>query len=479
MAISKRAAVATAVALLLGAAGAAFGFSTVDVPTQSDAAVSVGAAPEVFIDDPDDVLSEQDEADMRAGIERMDRPQVVKRFHYMVFENNRENVLDTVEEYMRSTHPDEIGHDRMADGTMIIGVGLNPRQAFGYYGDDVAAELAIDYGQRDAAVLDEMKPHVSNGNIPAGLFMSAKLAMDTAAAEEYKLGNKQSERNVATGFGGAAGLTLGGIGGAGYIATRRRRERNLEQVRSDFESVMNHHADLAQRLPEIDVRANSLSSELADAELRKQWGEVRDQFLKNHEVINAPGGIGEVQISDDADALKNRRKLREAAQSIIYVSTAEDNINRLFNIEQGDPATRRAGLTDLREDVIQAKHTATDSGLKEDLERLERRIDELDGDPTSPAFLDDFVRVLGDYRLLLEQVREKEFSDVKEYTPLPSPAIYEPNYTYSGFTTFAIMDSWHETNLQEHQRQQQAESSSTTPGVSSSGFSSAGSSSRF
>ncbi|MCQ4623049.1 hypothetical protein KBP53_11070 [Corynebacterium genitalium ATCC 33030] len=42
MAISKRAAVATAVALLLGAAGAAFGFSTVDVPTQSDAAVSVG-----------------------------------------------------------------------------------------------------------------------------------------------------------------------------------------------------------------------------------------------------------------------------------------------------------------------------------------------------------------------------------------------------------------------------------------------------
>ena len=271
---------------------------------------------------------------------------------------------------MRSTHPDEIGHDRMADGTMIIGVGLNPRQAFGYYGDDVAAELAIDYGQRDAAVLDEMKPHVSNG-------------------------------------------------------------------------------------------------------------EVRDQFLKNHEVINAPGGIGEVQISDDADALKNRKKLREAAQSIIYVSTAEDNINRLFNIEQGDPATRRAGLTDLREDVIQAKHTATDSGLKEDLERLERRIDELDGDPASPAFLDDFVRVLGDYRLLLEQVREKEFSDVKEYTPLPSPAIYEPNYTYSGFTTFAIMDSWHETNLQEHQRQQQAESSSTTPGVSSSGFSSAGSSSRF
>ena len=152
MAISKRAAVATAVALLLGAAGAAFGFSTVDVPT------------------------------MRAGIERMDHPAVVKRFHYMVFEHNRENVLDTVEEYMRSTHPDEIGHDRMADGTMIIGVGLNPRQAFGYYGDDVAAELAIDYGQRDAAVLDEMKPRVSNGNIPAGLFMSAKLAMDTAAA---------------------------------------------------------------------------------------------------------------------------------------------------------------------------------------------------------------------------------------------------------------------------------------------------------
>lgn len=414
IAISKRAAVATAVALLLGAAGAAFGFSTVDVPA------------------------------MRAGIERMDHPEVVKRFHYMVFENNRENVLDTVEEYMRSTHPDEIGHDRMADGTMIIGVGLNPRQAFRYYGDDVAAELA----------------------------------MDTAAAEEYKLGNKQSERNVATGFGGAAGLTLGGIGGAGYIATRRRRERNLEQARSDFDSVMNHHADLAQRLPEIDVRANSLSSELADAELRKQWGEVRDQFLKNHEMINAPGGIGEVQISDDADALKNRKKLREAAQSIIYASTAEDNINRLFNLEQGDPATRRAGLTDLRDDVIQAKHTATNSGLKQDLERLERRIDELDGDPTSPVFLDDFVRVLGDYRLLLEQVREKEFSDVKEYTPLPSPAIYEPNYTYSGFTTFAIMDSWHETNIQEHQRQQQAESSSTTPGVSSSGFSSAGSSSR-
>lgn len=470
------------IAAALAAGGAAAGYATTDIPEADEVAVEQGVAPQVTIDDPDDVLSAEDEERMIKDAERLDTPAVVKDLHYMVFATNHENILDTVEEYVRDTYPEMIGNaenedNRFADGTMIIGVGLDPRKAFGYYGDDVAAQLKIDHGQRDYLVLDAMKPGVSDNNIPAGLFAAAKTALDTEAAANHTVEDAKSSRGDAMfglGFGGLGLGTAGAVTGFGISNSRRKK---IAQAREDYNAVTTEYASLAGRLNEIDIRANSVSSAFADAELRKQWGEVRDTFFGYHEAVSGAGGVGDIKIDDDKEALRNHKKLRKAAESVEHVSNAEDNINRLFEIEQGDAASRRTALTDLREDVIIARQKVKDGQLKRDLEQLGHRIDQLDHNPGSPTFVDDFVRILGDYRLLLDQVKKREFSDVKEYEPLRKPAIYDSGYNYYGYVPFVVMNDWHTSNVETHQSQ--TSSGGTSAGVASSGFSAAGSSSSF
>lgn len=479
---AKQIAAGIGIAAALAAAGATAGYASVDVPDSSGVTVEQGVAPQVTIDDPDDVLSPEDETRMAKDAERLDHPAVVKDLHYMVFAHNHENVFDSVEEYVRDTYPEMIGNadnedDRFADGTMIIGVGLDPRQAFAYYGDDVAAELHVDHGERDAQVLDAMKPGVRDGNIPAGLFASARTAMDAQAAADYVVNNAESDRTgMALGLG-AAGLGLGAVGSTATFGVANSRRKKIAQAREDYASITTEYSALASRLDQIDIRANSVSSSFADAELRKQWQEVRDRFFSYHDTVSGAGGIGEIRIDDDKEALRNHKKLRTAAESVEHVSNAEDNINRLFEIEQGDAGSRRAALTDIRSDVMEAKHKVKNKGLVSDLELLEQRINQLDANPSSPTFLDDFVRVLGDYRVLLGEVKRREFSDVKEYTPLRQPAIYDSGYNYYGYVPFVVMSDWHSENVQTHE--QQTSGGGTSAGVASSGFSAAGSSSSF
>ena len=467
-------------AALLGFGGAGLTYALMDAPDASQFAVEVGQAPQVIIDDPQDVLSPEDEERMMRDAERLDHPAVVQELHYLVFAENHENVFDSVEEYVRDTYPELIGSDddRFAPGTAIVGVGLNPRQAFAYYGDDVAAQLQVDKGQRDEEVLEAMKPGVRDGNIPAGLFAAAKTAFDVEAAQQYGYDRVKGDREGAAIGAGAAGAGVATAVGAGTGISASRRRRRLEQARADYKAVTGEYAALSGRLDEVDIRANSLSSAFADVEMRKEWAEVRDRFLDYHEVVSGAGGIGEIDINDDKQALKNHKKLREAAESVEHVSNAEDNINRMFKIENGDAAARRAGLTDLREDVIAARVGVSRSTLREALADLEERIDWLDANPEAPNFMDEFVRVLGDYRLLLDQVKKEEFSDVKEYTPLHRPAVYERDYFFPGYVTYVSMNNWHADNVQAHERAQSS-SSGTTAGVSSSGFTAAGSSSSF
>lgn len=479
---SKQLLAGIGVTAALAAGGAATGYAITDIPEPDQVVVEQGAAAEVTIDDPDDVLSPEDEARMLKDAQRLDTPAVVKDLHYMVFATNHENVFDSVEEYVRDNYPEMIGNadnedNRFADGAMIIGVGLDPRQAFAYYGDDVANQLQVDYGQRDEEVVEAMKPGVRDGNIPAGLFASARVAMDTQAAADFQISDAKDERvgvMMGLGFGG---LGLGTAGTATGIGIANSRRKKIQQAREDYRSITTEYATLAGRLDQIDIRANSVSSSFADAELRKQWNEVRDTFFGYHDAVSGAGGIGDIQIDDDKAALRNHKKLRKAAESVEHVSNAEDNINRLFDIEQGDPSTRRAALTDIRKDVIEAKHQVKDKELSRDLALLEDRINQLDANPASLSFVDDFVRVLGDYRLLLDEVKRREFSDVKEYEPLHKPAIYDNSYTYYGYVPFVVMNDWHTSNVEAHEAH--TSSSSTSPGVASSGFSAAGSSSSF
>ena len=126
--------------------GAALGIATtydsperahyqIDAPTHSNLALR--------IHNPDGVLTADDERILERDAARLEVPGVVKQLHYIVFADNDDNVNDTVENYLRDHHPELIGDDSFADGTLFVGVGLNPRQAFIFAGDDVAELLEL------------------------------------------------------------------------------------------------------------------------------------------------------------------------------------------------------------------------------------------------------------------------------------------------------------------------------------------------
>lgn len=114
--------------------------------------------------------------------------------------------------------------------------------------------------------------------------------------------------------------------------------------------------------------------------------------------------------------------------------------------------------------------------LREELDGLLRQIEALDANPTSPTFVADFTRMLGDYRVILDEVKKKQFSDVKEREKLTVPAVYDSGFWYSGYVPYAHLSTWHDSNVQAAQ---DASSGGGSSSVSSSGFSAGGGSSSF
>lgn len=171
----------------------------------------------VEIDDPQDVLSAEDEARMRRDAERLEMPGVVTGLYYVVFEENEDNVLDSLEEHVREHRPGLIApdDDHYSDGALIVGVGLDPRNAFVGCGNDVCDALHLWRGTALDAALDAMKPGVEDGDIPA---LKRRLYDDAV-----------SDRTAA---GIGAGVGAGAVTGGRRRFPRPRAARPQEEGRT-------------------------------------------------------------------------------------------------------------------------------------------------------------------------------------------------------------------------------------------------------
>jgi len=460
---------------LLGLGGGALGYASTEVPDAADSHIATQAEmPEVMVSDPGDVLTPEDEARLKRDAERLDRPDTVKTLHYIALTENRDNVNDSVENFLRDNFPDQIGNKKYADGVLIVGTDVVGRHNFIVAGEDVADQLYIRKDQRLGDALEAMKPGLRDNNIPGGFFAGANVATDIEAAQNYPVERAESEQgNTTVGYGLAAGAA--GLAGGSMTAIRRnKRRKQIAQAREDHAIVANEFTGLSQRLDELDIRANSVSSAFADTELREQWEEVRDRFLGLHNVT-------QLGVDTDRQAWENHEALEEAAATVTDTGHAEENINRLFNAERGDVATRRSILLDIRTDAQNARREVKDEEIKRDLQALEDRIEELDRNAAAPDFIDQFVILLRDYSTLLDEVKRREFSDVPEHTQLDSPTITQPGFIYGTYVPYVHMSSWHSSNVAaEQQAQSSASSSSSSINTSySSGFSGAGGSSSY
>ena len=478
------------VSLLMGALGGgalAGGVgAAIDAPQRADFEVASTAEMEITstfsteVHNPEGVLSADDEARLERDAERIDAPAVVEQLHYMVFEENDDNVNDTVEEYLRDNRPDLIGDDYFADGVLIVGVGLDPRQAFIFAGEDVAEALDLRDSSHLDDALDAIKPGVKDNNIPAGLFAGANAATDISTLAEDRYNDAVGDRiaaMVGSGIGGGGAIFATGLG---VGASRRSKAKKITQARAEMSLVGKEYGQLAARLDQVDIRAHSLTSPFANATMRSEWEEVRDRFFNIHDQVDSLGNL----TSQDSDKqfYENADKIHEAALTTRKVSYAEENIDKLYRLEHGDDVVRRTELHALRDDVVEAQVALDDakSGLYRELQNLRERADSMMNSTQSPDFLDQYVILLGDYRTALEQLRKQKFNDLdeSENTALTAPGITSPDYRvgygYNNFVPFWALSSWHSTNSAA----QSSGGSSANTGFSS-GFSGAGGSSSF
>ena len=468
--------------LLVGALGAGGVLAAIDAPDKADFAIeSSQSTVKTDIMDPDDVLSPQDEERMLRDVSRINAPAAVTGLHYMVFATNHDNVNDSVEEYLRDNHPELIGDDKFADGQVFVGVGLDPRRAFVFAGEDVADLLDLRKGDSHLEdSIEEIKPGVRDNNIPAGLFKGASTAIDVDRAAEAQYDSSAGNRiGGAVGAGMGAGA-LGAVGAGTVTGLRRSRQKQVMKARENWDYVSQTYTDTAQRLQAIDVQAHSLRSGLLDQRLRDDWDTLRDEFLGLDRTV----GSFMTMTADSPDSLYRERadEIQQARQACERVETAEENIDKLHRIEHADAEARRYALYDLGKDLSQASYVATDldSNLAQEAKRLEANAMELAQQPTRPDFMERYMALL-DRTSGLSQYLQQQLQKKNKAEQLPErPHLYDSGFYvgvgYNGFVPFSAVHSWDSDATAANS------SSSSSGGVNSSfssGFSGAGGSSSF
>lgn len=429
---------------------------------------------EVGITDRAGVLSPGDQDLLRTETERIAFPPQVARVEYLVFDDDGDNLNDTTERFAQAERPDLVAQDRekWAPGTLIVANDTEARDVGIYCGDDVCAALDLFEGGHLDGSLEAMKDPMRRENHAVGLLAGAQAAADpTVQAPEPE----PAPAWLPWAFAGA-GVVVAGAVGAGVAASRKKKATT---ARERYDRVSREYGRVAGELNGLDIRANSLTSPLADDELRSQWEDVRGRFLALDEVM---GRIGDLRPdSTDAEFRAKAGDIDTAHTTVDQMITAEQNIDQLFRMEQGDADVRRRQLGELHEDMLAAALGTKDERLAAEARALDARADELARDTQAPDFMGRYARLVVDYRLVVEAIRAREMADVEaadDAGDRHAPRLYDRDwragYGYNGFVPYYVVSSWHAHDVQAAQA-----ASSTTTGYSNASFSGGGGSSGY
>lgn len=438
---------------------------------QAQDVMEVTAPEEVTVIDMAEELSDDDEIALQADTYSLSFPEQVKAVRYIVFDDNDDNLNDTVENYLRAEHPDWITENAFTPGELIVAVGMDPHRNGVYCGNDVCS--AIDfYGEgRQDGILEQMVSPLQDGRIAIGLYEGAAAAANPDV--------RQIDEPTPGWVKGLVIAIIGAIlaGAASIIAffSRKSMKDKAAAARERFDRVQREYGESATRLDAINVRAHSLTSPLANDSLREQWDDVRTRFLSLNDAFSTPPISTLTHDSSDKEFRKAAGALEEADITVTQMETAEKNIDTLYEMEHGDADTRRRELTSLRKDISEARVEINDkdSVLDEILTDLIARIDE--ADIADPEFMNFYARLLDDYSTALDGVAS-HMKDVEETTERTAPTIYDSNWRpgtgYNAFVPYYMISTWHAADVSAAQ----AASSSSANTSFSSGFSGGGAS---
>ena len=442
-------------------------------------------------------------ANARQGIidqtANIDFPDSVRKVVYVLIpgssDNFNDDALDWAGRSMPELVPDGTGKgSAWANGVLILGVGTETRKNGVYCGNDVCQDLDIFEGPHLDASLESMKDSFRRGNFANGLVEGAKTAADPergasefpgldsffdslerkldelageAAQEAEKEKNAELDpllaeekarenRNAKIGFG-VVGV---GAAGAGAVAWQRRKKKLTATAKEQFSELSSRYSELAHRLNELDIRAHSLSSPLANAELREQWAAIRDDFLS---LDNRFDALGLTQTSEDSEFYAKYKQIASVHETLESMSNAEENINLMFDLENGDQVKRERELRSIQRDISEALFAVHNAEAIRQLKNVDEQVVPLLQELDAPDFMDRFARIVSDQAHALDlTARDMEHLDReahREELPALDNADWRPGFAYSNWVPYYLLATWHSADM----RKTGASSSRGTP----------------
>lgn len=231
----------------------------------------------------------------------------------------------------------------------------------------------------------------------------------------------------------------------GIYAGFYRRKNTTAEARHHFTEASNLQVSVGLRLDQIDVRANSLTSPIANAELRRQWEECKKGFVVAQDRLQRLKITGS---SSNRTLRKHAEAITEAHTAATRMQHAEDNIDRIFAMEQGDPDVRDNELTSLLKDMSTAHNKSTNPASKKQLRALVNRTQELQEHcgKDNPTFMEDYSTIVREYGRITESLIKELTASLEKTAGLTTPSIYDPGCQvgagFGGWTPYRTVERW-------------------------------------
>lgn len=416
---------------------------------------------QVTVYDPDNVLSDQEEARLVEGTRALEFATDVPHVDYIVSATATEPYDDWIKDFGLQSHRELINAEgnKFADGHVMFTVDTNLRRMGTYVGEDLKEPLG--YLKHANEYSDSMQEDFRNGDWVGGLLTGASTVADYDQSDDE--------------FGADDWAIVGGIGAlavaaTGGVATKVRRSKR-KKARDNYEVVARNYGRLAGELDSIDVRAHSLSSPIADAALRREWEEIRDGFLAHHDAMMALP-----EKADDKAIYARRKEFAEAAASVTSLKNAEANIETIFQMENGNTDTRLKELLTLHEDLLKAQVEAQDPTIAARISTLADRCQALMKNLSSPTLMDEYSMIVSEFSTLGRALAKKQLTKANLDThraPGLASSGWHPGYGYNNYVPYVMISTWHNDAVSA------ASSSSSSSASFSGGFSGSGSSGSF
>lgn len=418
----------------------------------------------VSVLDPDDVLTPQDESRLADAVERSGLDPSITAVDFLITRTASRPYNDWVVDKAKSDYPQLLASDQdhFAPGHLIFGLATESRDMGVYVGEDVAD--AIYFDKNYDRILDSMKPKFADGEWVTGF----EIGLETVAHPKQPKESGPTPAWVWAILGGSAVLGAGGI----WAGVNSQRKKKAAEIRKDYDYISQNYGRVASSLEQINSRAHNLNSPIANAQLRDQWDSIYNGFLGIHgEMMKLPDLNG----ASDKELLKYKHEVQEIRAQSKKVVNAEKNIEKLEEMERGDSSRRIKEVSRINEDLRRARASAKKADHQQMLAELITRAEQLEANPTSPAFMDSYARLIRDSQVTIKAVADTDYKKAglgKNQPPTLGDSNWHPGYGYNNYVPFYLVYSWHNSAVS-------AESSSSSSTSFSGGFSGTGASSSF